>query len=72
MEVDCASQPERHWPVVRGAIMSILQSVTHTVYRWTQRSRQRQHLAQLDQRLLKDIGIAPQAAQREANKPFWK
>ena len=36
------------------------------------RSRQRQDLAQLDDRLLKDIGKTRQEAIAEAAKPFWK
>lgn len=39
---------------------------------WHRRTRQRQHLAELDPRLLVDAGIAPDAAQREAQKPFWQ
>ena len=65
-------QSESQWQFHHGAIMSVLQAIGDTVYRWTQRARQRRHLAQLDERLLKDIGIAPLAAEWEANKPFWK
>ena len=36
------------------------------------KSRQRQALAQLDDRLLKDIGKTRQQAIDEAAKPFWK
>jgi uncharacterized protein YjiS (DUF1127 family) len=36
------------------------------------RSRQRQALAQLDDRLLRDIGKTRQQALDEAAKPFWK
>jgi uncharacterized protein YjiS (DUF1127 family) len=36
------------------------------------RSRQRQALAELDDRLLKDIGKTRQEAMAEAAKPFWK
>jgi uncharacterized protein YjiS (DUF1127 family) len=36
------------------------------------RSRQRRALAQLDDRLLKDIGKTRQQAMTEAAKPFWK
>jgi uncharacterized protein YjiS (DUF1127 family) len=33
--------------------------------------RQRQHLLELDAHLLADIGISAQAAQAEADRPFW-
>jgi uncharacterized protein YjiS (DUF1127 family) len=40
--------------------------------RCSARSRQRQALAQLDDHLLKDIGVTRQQAIAEAAKPFWK
>jgi uncharacterized protein YjiS (DUF1127 family) len=40
--------------------------------RCSARSRQRQALAQLDDHLLKDIGVTRQQAIAEAGKPFWK
>jgi uncharacterized protein YjiS (DUF1127 family) len=39
---------------------------------WIERHRQRQRLAQLDPRLLRDIGITHRDAQRECDKPFWR
>lgn len=36
-----------------------------------ERQRQRRALAQLDARMLADIGVSADAARREANKPFW-
>jgi uncharacterized protein YjiS (DUF1127 family) len=46
------------------------------LWRWcarcSARSRQRQALAQLDDRDLKDIGITRQQANAEAAKRFWK
>ena len=34
--------------------------------------RQRQHLLELDDRLLADIGLSQRDALKEASKPFWK
>jgi uncharacterized protein YjiS (DUF1127 family) len=39
---------------------------------WMERSRQRKHLALLDDRLLKDIGYTREQAIKEVAKPFWK
>jgi len=39
---------------------------------WYQRGRQRQQLAQLTDRELRDIGISHAEAQTEASKPFWQ
>jgi uncharacterized protein YjiS (DUF1127 family) len=38
---------------------------------WLERSRQRRALAELDERLLRDIGVTSAQASREAAKPFW-
>jgi uncharacterized protein YjiS (DUF1127 family) len=38
----------------------------------SERSRQRQALAELDDHHLKDIGKTRQEAMAEASKPFWK
>lgn len=39
---------------------------------WKSRSRQRKALAQLDERMLIDIGYTAEQAQQEINQPFWK
>jgi uncharacterized protein YjiS (DUF1127 family) len=38
---------------------------------WIERWEQRRALANLDDRLLKDIGLSRAAAEREYGKPFW-
>ena len=40
--------------------------------RCQQRYEQRRHLAELDERMLKDVGITPRQAERESAKPFWR
>ncbi len=39
---------------------------------WIERNRQRHALADLDDRLLDDVGIPRSAAAREIAKPFWR
>lgn len=39
---------------------------------WYQRARERRHLAELDDSLLRDMGIDRAAAHVEAAKPFWQ
>ena len=39
---------------------------------WQERAEQRTHLAGMDERMLKDIGVTQVDAVREATKPFWK
>ena len=46
---------------------------TATVLReWRRRSRDRAHLAMLDERMLRDIGVSPGDVATEINKPFWR
>jgi uncharacterized protein YjiS (DUF1127 family) len=45
--------------------------IARTVALWLARRRQRRDLAELDAHLLKDIGVSPGEAAREAAKPFW-
>jgi len=39
---------------------------------WAARRRQRRALSELDDRLLRDIGLTRDAATREGRKPFWR
>ena len=39
---------------------------------WYERWRQRRHLADLDDHILRDIGIPPGMVERERGKPFWR
>ena len=39
---------------------------------WQERAAERAHLASLDDRILKDIGISRSQADIEARKPFWR
>lgn len=38
---------------------------------WQHRSSQREHLGDLDDRLLKDMGLTRSDVFQEASKPFW-
>lgn len=39
---------------------------------WNSRWQERQHLRELDSRILKDIGLSPAEVWQEARKPFWR
>lgn len=49
-------------------------SVERRLLIWTQfeKVRQRRMLLEIDDRLLRDIGLTREQAEREARKPFWK
>lgn len=48
------------------------QKTLETPWIWQARSRQRKHLASLDDRMLKDIGLTADDVRRECAKPFWR
>lgn len=39
---------------------------------WIERARQRRALAELDDQMLRDIGVTRVEAVRECDKPFWR
>jgi uncharacterized protein YjiS (DUF1127 family) len=43
-----------------------------TVLLWHERARQRRQLLQLDDVMLRDIGVGRGGALGEASKPFWR
>lgn len=43
-----------------------------TLEAWADRRRQRQVLSELDDHMLRDIGLTRAAAEHEASKPFWR
>jgi uncharacterized protein YjiS (DUF1127 family) len=51
---------------------SLLRRCGRTLLKWIEHSRQRQALAVLERHLLDDIGVTPDEARREAERPFWQ
>ena len=47
-------------------------AATRRLIRWRETRRQRQHLAALDDRMLRDIGLSRSDVQVEVEKPFWR
>jgi uncharacterized protein YjiS (DUF1127 family) len=59
----------------QSASSSSIDAWLRTLGFWIDRSRQRRQLgelAELNDYLLKDIGVSREAAMREAEKPFWR
>ena len=48
-----------------------MEQVYATIRTWIARGRQRQHLAELDARLLDDVGLTTKQVTHEISKPFW-
>ena len=59
-------------PKMSAGVQTGLQWIVATVLKWNQRICQRQALAELDDHLLKDVGVSRTAARIEAGQPFWK
>jgi uncharacterized protein YjiS (DUF1127 family) len=55
-----------------GGLMRFGGAAVRAVWFWLERSRQRRALAELDDHLLRDIGLTRDEAQRECANPFWK
>jgi uncharacterized protein YjiS (DUF1127 family) len=56
---------------VARAPMPLLKALAQAIVRY-RRQRQRTSLAQLDDRMLRDMGISRLEAERESRKPFWR
>jgi uncharacterized protein YjiS (DUF1127 family) len=56
---------------VARAPMPLLKALAQAIVRF-RRQRQRTSLAQLDDRMLRDMGISRLEAERESRKPFWR
>ena len=53
-------------------IINIFKGLAGLLVTWQQRVEYREHLLELDERLLRDIGLSRYDALKEAAKPFWK
>ncbi len=57
---------------VIGRLARLPLAILETLRVWQERDQQRRHLAALDDRLLRDMGISRAEAAREAAVPFWR
>jgi uncharacterized protein YjiS (DUF1127 family) len=57
--------------ITRFAWPSALFGLVKAMAAWIERRRQLQALTELDDHLLKDVGLSRQQARREAARPFW-
>jgi uncharacterized protein YjiS (DUF1127 family) len=59
-------------PLLGAVLLRSIERVLHRARGWSNRSREREALGELDDRLLKDIGVSREAAAKEAARPFWR
>ena len=69
MRSDCLDNPAIAAP---GRVGRFFTTLLVRFSEWQERAQQRAHLACMDERMLKDIGINQVDAAREATKPFWR
>jgi uncharacterized protein YjiS (DUF1127 family) len=59
-------------PVRPSALAMLLGRAGALLLTWRERARQRRHLAELSDHLLKDMGLSRFEADHEASKRFWR
>jgi uncharacterized protein YjiS (DUF1127 family) len=59
-------------PMGRTVQMGLVSRVVDLMLTWSDRMRQRRHLAELDDRLLQDIGVSRADIENEISRPFWR
>jgi uncharacterized protein YjiS (DUF1127 family) len=59
-------------PVFSAGVGHPVRRLFATVVAWQQRYELRQHLLEMDDHLLDDIGFSRAQARQEAARPFWK
>lgn len=70
---ECYTNPiTAHHSLGLGSLFISLLRINNQLELWLERSRQRRQLLELDEHLLKDIGISRSEAEQEGAKPFWK
>lgn len=52
--------------------VGLVARVVDLLLTWSDRMRQRRHLAELDDRLLRDIGVSRADIEAEISRPFWR
>lgn len=69
--LDCPPVPAAAFAPTRG-VGAFFAAMCNRLAEWQERAEQRAHLAGMDDRMLKDIGVSAVDATHEADKPFWK
>lgn len=66
----CLECPDRVGRAVPAASVAV--RIADTLGEWLRRGRSRRLLAEMDDRMLHDIGLTRDAALSEGDKPFWR
>jgi|GEM_PF-1105681 len=71
-QADCSVVENESYSHNINKPMALIVFFLSQLRQWGQRLRQRRRLAQLDDRLLSDIGLGRGDVERESGKPFWR
>ena len=70
-----APQPAAPWRDRIGNVVGLAKrtavAALDTLAEWQERARQRRQLQELDDHMLRDLGLSRADAQRESERPFW-
>jgi uncharacterized protein YjiS (DUF1127 family) len=53
-------------------VAAVVDRIIETPFVWAERASERRHLAELDDHLLRDIGLNPADVEAVTTKPFWR
>ena len=67
-----AAKPRADKDTLADAFGAVLTQTVTTLLDWQERAEQRRQLSALDAHSIKDAGLDPADAYREASKPFWR
>lgn len=68
----CISDSGQPRPVLRASMIAWIGRAVSIVSVWNLRARQRRELRELDDAILRDVGISRAEANFRADKPFWR
>ena len=57
---------------VTRAIVDLAKAFWAVLVRWQEREEMRNHLMDIDDRILRDVGLTRREVMREIEKPFWR
>lgn len=61
-----------HHPLTKSQLWSVVPRLGALLRQWQRRSRERDELARLSERELRDLGLSRGTVYDELRKPFWR
>ena len=61
-----------HHPLTKSQLWSVVPRLGARLRQWQRRSRERDELARLSERELRDLGLSRGTVYDELRKPFWR